>query len=65
IVQQNAVLVGDLAHSSQMLTNSAEGLQLSTEGFILSKEIAVKMPDSHASSVSKVEIPRPKNRRGL
>lgn len=66
IVQQNAALVGDLAHSSQMLANSAEGLQLSTEGFILPKEIVVKRPDFHTpSQFTKEGIQNPKDRRGL
>jgi PAS domain S-box-containing protein len=66
IVQQNATLVGDLAHSSQMLTNSAQGLQLSTEGFILPKEIVVKIPDFHTPShFPKEALQKPKDRRGL
>jgi methyl-accepting chemotaxis protein len=66
IVQQNATLVGDLAHSSQMLADSADGLQLSTEGFILPKEIAVKIPDFHTPSPLKKEgLQKPKDRRGL
>lgn len=65
IVQQNAALVGDLAYSSQMLANSAEGLQISTEGFTLSKDIEIKIPDFHALSPSKGDSQRPKDRRGI
>lgn len=66
IVQQNATLVGDLAHSSQMLAESAEGLQLSTEGFILPKEIEVKIPEFHTPSLIKKEGRyKSKDRRGI
>jgi len=66
IVQQNATLVGDLAHSSQMLAESAEGLQLSTEGFILPKEIVVKISEFHAPSLLKKEgLYKAKDRRGI
>ena len=65
IVQQNALLVGDLAHSSQMLANSAEALQLSTEGFILPKEIEVNRPELHPPSLSKGGLPKPNDRRGV
>ncbi|MEW6187459.1 MAG: methyl-accepting chemotaxis protein, partial [Thermodesulfobacteriota bacterium] len=66
IVQQNATLVGDLAHSSQMLAESAEGLQLSTEGFILPKELMIRSQEIRGNHFSGKEGPhRPKERRGL
>ena len=66
IVQQNAALVGDLAHSSQMLAGSSEVLQISTEGFILPKEIEVKIPEFHTPSLTKKEsLVKPKDRRGI
>jgi PAS domain S-box-containing protein len=66
IVQQNATLVGDLAHSSQMLAESAEGLQLSTEGFILPKELSIKSQEFRGGPYpGKEEPPGPKERRGL
>lgn len=65
IVQQNAALVGDLAYSSQMLANSAEGLQISTEGFTLSQDIEIKIPDFQTLSPSKGGSQKPKDRRGI
>lgn len=65
IVQQNAALVGDLAHSSQMLANSAESLQFSTEGFKLPREMEIKSPTFQTPQPFKGSLPKPKERRGI
>ena len=65
IVQQNAILVGDLAHSSQMLANSAEGLQLSTEEFILPEGTQIQIPDFRSSSHNPKGFQKQKDRRGI
>ncbi len=65
IVQQNATLVGDLAHSSQMLANSAEGLQLSTEEFILPEGTQIQIPDLRSPAHNPKGFQKQKDRRGF
>ncbi|MFA4915879.1 MAG: methyl-accepting chemotaxis protein [Syntrophales bacterium] len=64
IIQQNADLVGDLGHTSQMLVRNAETMRISTEGFILPEGIQTPTDDFFCPAPGKSGFKKPKDRRG-